>query len=307
MRLTKDEHELAAMRRAAAVAVEGHLAAIAAAQPGRREADVAAALLAVLVANRCRESFSPIVTVHGEILHTDPGAGVLEAGQLLLLDAGTEEPSGYASDMTRTVPVGGRFTPIQRQLYDTVLRAQREAIAACVPGRRFRDIHDLAARVLAAGLVEAELLRGDPADLVSRRAHTLFFTHGLGHLIGLDVHDMEDFGEDLVGYAPGRTRRPEFGNKFLRLDRDLAPGMTVTIEPGLYLVPAIWENDELTAPFSDVVNRRSVETLLKERFGGIRIEDTVCVRDVTARGPEVLTGQLPTEGDAVAAAAAAGN
>jgi Xaa-Pro aminopeptidase len=196
--------------------------------------------------------------------------------------------------------VNGEFTPIQRQLYDTVLRAEGEAIAACVPGRRYRDIHDLAGRVICEGLIQAELLRGDPAELCSRGAHTLFFTHGVGHLIGLDVHDMEEFG-DLAGYAAGRERRPTFGDKFLRLDRDLEENMVVTIEPGLYLVPAIWQNEEITGRFTDVVNRPAVDALLKDHFGGIRIEDVVRVRGSDADGPEVLTADAPTDPDALAA------
>jgi len=218
----------------------------------------------------------------------------------VVIDAGAEEPGGYACDITRTYPVTGEFTPIQRHIYDTVLRAHDETIAACVPGRRFRDIHDLAARVLCEGLVQAGLLRGDPAELVARCAHTLFFPHGLGHLIGLDVHDMEDFG-DQAGYAPGRTRRPEFGSKYLRLDRDLEPGMTLTIEPGLYIVPAIWRQDAFVAAFTDMVNRPAVDALIRDQFGGVRIEDTICVRTAAEGGPEVLTIDLPTDGDAVVA------
>lgn len=300
LRLVKDEHELTAMRRAAGVTIEGHLATLRATAPGRREADVAGAFTAVLVANQCNPSFTPIVSVHGEVLHSEDYPNPLEAGRLLVVDAGAEEPGGYACDITRTCPVSGEFTPIQRHLYDTVLRAHREAMAACVPGRRFRDIHDLAARVLCEGLVEAELLRGEPAELVARAAHTLFFPHGLGHLIGLDVHDMEDFG-DQAGYAPGRSRRPEFGNKYLRLDRDLAVGMTVTIEPGLYVVPAIWRHDDLTAPIADVVNRPVVDALIREKFGGIRIEDTICVRPAGETGPENLTSELPVLPDDVLA------
>jgi len=298
LRLIKDEHELAAMRRAAEVNIEAHTRAMAACAAGRREADVAGAFFEVLVANRCRPSFNPIISIHGEILHSTGYPYTLEAGRLLLLDAGAEEPGCYACDITRTFPVDGGWTPIQRQLYDTVLRAQREAIAACVPGARFRDIHDLAARVICAGLVEAELLRGDPAELAARYAHTVFFCHGLGHLIGLDVHDMEDFG-DLAGYAPGRTRRPEFGNNFLRLDRDLEPGMTLTIEPGIYLVPAIWQRQDLVGRLADVVNRPAIDRLLAAGFGGIRIEETIAVR--ASGGPEVLSADLPNDAEAVAA------
>ncbi|MCK4340151.1 MAG: aminopeptidase P N-terminal domain-containing protein [Phycisphaerae bacterium] len=298
LRLCKDEHELAAMRRSAEITMEAHRAALAATKPGRREADVAAAFHAVLVARQCEVSFNPIITIRGEVLHGLGHSNVMSEGDLLLVDAGAEEPSGYASDITRTFPVGGKWTPIQRHLYETTLRTLNEATAACVPGRRFRDIHDLAARVICAGLVEAELLRGDPAELAARTAHALFFPHGLGHLIGMDAHDMEDFG-DLAGYAPGRKRRPEFGNAYLRLDRDLEPGMCITIEPGIYMVPAIWKRAELVTPLADVVNRPKVDALLKAHFGGIRIENTICIR--AAGGPEVLSAALLTDADEVSA------
>lgn len=299
LRLIKDEHELAAMRRAAGISVEAQRAAVARAAPGRGEADVHAALLAVYTAHQALPSFTPIITIHGETLHCESYPHRLEAGRLLLIDAAAEEIGGYASDITRTVPVSGTFTAIQRQMYETVLRAQRAAMAACTPGTRFRDVHDLAARTLCEGLVAAELLRGDPRGLAERGAHTLFFTHGLGHLIGLDVHDLEDFG-DLAGYPPGRSRRALFGSKFLRLDRDLEPGYTVTVEPGVYLSPGLWGNDRLTAPFADVVNRAKVDALLRDGFGGIRIEDSVHVR-AAGSPPEILTAAMPTDPDELCA------
>lgn len=299
-RLIKDEHELAAMRRAAEICMEAHRAAMAATRPGRREADAAAAFMNVLHQRECQVSFSPIITIRGEVLHGEGHPNVMPGGALLLCDAGAEELGGYASDITRTFPVNGKWTPVQRHLYDTTLRALNAATAACVPGTRYRDVHDLSACVICEGLVEAELLRGDPTELAARTAHALFYPHGVGHLIGLDAHDMEDFG-DLAGYAPGRTRRPGFGNKSLRLDRDLEPGMTVTIEPGIYLVPAIWARDDLVKPLGDVVNRAKVDALLNDRLGGIRIEHTLCVRVVEAGGPEILSEALPTDADEVAA------
>lgn len=299
MRLIKDEHELKALRRAAKVGVDAHLAAMKATAPGRSEAQVVAAFHEVLFANQCQPSFSPIVTIRGEILHSEGYPNKLERGNLLLVDGGAESPDGYVSDITRTYPVDGRFTTMQRDLYEIVLRAQRAAIAACVPGKRYREVHDLAALITCEGLVEIGLLRGDPIDLTQQLAHTLFFGHGVGHLFGLDVHDMEDFA-GLAEYPAHRTRRPEFGNKYLRLDRDLEPGMTVTIEPGIYLIPAVWENDDFMRPFDDVVNRPAVDALLKEGFGGIRLEEDICVRSADNDGPEVLTAALPIDADEVA-------
>jgi len=300
LRLIKDEYELAAMRRSADICIEAHRAAAAAIRPGKREADVVAAFMRVLHEHQCAVSFNPIITIRGEVLHIHGHPNVMDDGALLLCDAGAEEPGGYASDITRTYPVNGKWTPIQRQLYEITLRVLNEATAACVPGVRFRDVHDLSARVICEGLVEGGLLKGDPAELVARTAHALFYPHGIGHLIGLDVHDMEDFG-DLAGYALGRTRRTEFGNKYLRLDRDLEPGMCVTIEPGIYVIPAIWANDELVQPLADAVNRPNVEALLANHFGGIRIEHTICVRSPDAGGPEVLSAALHTAPDEVTA------
>lgn len=295
LRLRLDEYELADMRRAAQVGCKAHRAAMGATRVGRRESDVAAAFIAALVAEQMQPSFTPIITVRGEVLHGHGHRNVLREGALLLVDGGAEHDTGYASDITRTFPVSGTWTDIQRQLYTTTLKAMRHAISACRPGVRYRDIHDLAATHLCTGLVEADLLKGDPAELSQRGAHTLFFPHGVGHLIGLEVHDMEDFG-DLAGYAPGRTRRPQFGSKYLRLDRDLAPGMAVTIEPGIYIVPAIWESPELTRPFASDVNRHHVDALIQGQFGGIRIEETVYIGEDRA---EALTASLPSDPDAV--------
>ena len=232
-------------------------------------------------------AYPSIVTTHGEILHTHDRSGTCRAGELLLADVGAESDTGWASDVTRTWPVSGTYSPSQRAIYDIVLSAQTAAIAAVRPGVRYRDVHLVACRVLCAGLVEEGLLSGTVDGLVERGAHALFFPHGVGHLLGMDVHDMEDLG-DRAGYAPGRSRSPQFGLGYLRLDRDLAPGMAVTIEPGLYFVPHILHHKTLTAPFGRDFHPARLDHFADVR--GIRIEDDVLV---TATGCEVLTRSIP--------------
>jgi len=242
------------------------------------------------------DAYPPIVTVHGEILHQHDHGGPTAEGDLLLADVGGESPEGWAADITRTWPVSGRYSGTQRAVYDVVLDAQRRAIAAATPGRRYRDVHETAKRALVEGLVELGILRGDVDGLLERGAAALFFPHGVGHIIGLDVHDMEDLG-DRAGYAPERQRAQAFGDAFLRLDRDLAAGMAVTIEPGFYQVPGILNDEKLTASVGEDLRRDELARFADVR--GIRIEDDVLI---TETGNDVLTGALPkvaTEVEAV--------
>jgi Xaa-Pro aminopeptidase len=256
-------------------------------RPGGLEAGVRAAMESELAARGMTVAYNSIVTVHGEVLHNNHYHHRLEANDLLLADVGAETPGGWAGDVTRTWPVSGRFSSTQREMYEVVLRAQQATIAAVKPGVRYRDLHLLAARHLTEGLVDLGILAGDPQELVADGVTALLFPHGVGHLLGLDVHDMEDLG-DRAGYAPGRQRATEFGLRYLRLDRDLVAGMAVTIEPGLYVVPAILEDAEL--------GRRAQGRLRRDRLAafsdvrGIRIEDDVLV---TATGAEVLTAAIP--------------
>jgi Xaa-Pro aminopeptidase len=240
-------------------------------------------------------AYPSIVTVHGEILHNERHDNVLGAGDLLLWDVGAETPGGWAGDVTRTWPVSGRFSTPQRELYEVVLSAQRQAIAAVGPGARYRNIHLLACQALAGGLCALGVLRGNPIELVADGVLALLFPHGVGHLIGLDVHDMEDLG-DRAGYAPGRQRATEFGLRYLRLDRDLLPGMAVTIEPGLYIVPSILDDPELSKKSAGRLDRGRLAAYAGVR--GIRIEDDVLV---TAGGSEVLTAAIPKTPDDVEA------
>lgn len=296
LRLIQDASALAQIRTAVEGTTAAHLAGMAATRVGATEADVRAAMERELLARNMAPAYGSIVTAHGEVLHNTTYHRTLGERDMVLADVGGEH-EGWASDVTRTWPVSGRFSPSQRALYDVVLQAEEDAIAKVAPGVRYRDIHLHASLTLARGLVDEGILRGDPQSLVERGAHALFFPHGVGHLLGLDVHDMEDLG-DRAGYAPGRTRSEQFGLGYLRLDRDLQPGMVVTIEPGLYMVPAILANDRLCGPFE---RDGALDRSKLDRFGdvrGIRIEDDVLC---TESGAQVLTAAIPKRADEVEA------
>jgi Xaa-Pro aminopeptidase len=303
LRLVHDDAAIAQLRLAAEATTAAHAAGVAATRPGIRESVVRAAMEAELIARGMTVAYGSIVTVHGEVLHNQAHHHLLEPGQMVLADVGAETPGGWAGDVTRTWPVTGRYSPTQRDFYDVVLAAQQATVAAVRPGVRYRDLHVLAGRLLAEGLVALGVLRGDPAELEGDGVIYLLFPHGIGHLLGLDVHDMEDLG-DRAGYLSGRTRSRGFGVRYLRLDRDLRPGMAVTIEPGLYLVPAILDDPALLARAGDRLDRDRLRQFADVR--GIRIEDDVLV---TATGHDVLTAAIPksrADIETAMAAAAAG-
>jgi Xaa-Pro aminopeptidase len=254
---------------------------------------------AALMARGMGCAYPSIVTPHGEVLHSERYDARLAAGDLLLADVGAETPGGWAGDVTRTWPVSGRYSSTQRDLYEVVLSAQKQAIAAVTPGSRYLNVHVLASQAIAAGLCDLGILRGNPIELAADGVVALLFPHGVGHLLGLDVHDMEDLG-DRAGYAPGRERAKMFGLRSLRLDRDLEPGMAVTIEPGVYISPAILDDPTLKRVAGDRLDRARLQMFSDVR--GIRIEDDVLL---TETGREVLTADIPKTIAAVEAAMAA--
>jgi Xaa-Pro aminopeptidase len=296
MRLIHDAAGIAGLREAAAATVAAHMAGLRATRPGVAESVVHAAIEAELIGRGMTTSYNSIVSVHGEVLHNEAHNNVLADGDLLLVDAGAETAGGWAGDVTRTWPVGGRYSASQRDLYDVVLLAQAAAVAAVRPGLRYLDLQGIAALNIAKGLLGLGILRGDPAELVADGVVAIFFPHGVGHLIGLDVHDLDDLG-DRATYAPGRTRSTNPGLKALRLDRDLAPGMAVTIEPGFYQVPAILDDPERTRPAGDRLCRERLAAF--SDVHGIRIEDTILV---TANGHENLTAALAKGAPAIESA-----
>ena len=290
-RLCHDQAALAQMTAAAELTTRAFAAGMAATAPGKLEWSVRAAMEYPLTACGTVPAYNPIVSVHGEVLHNDRSDNTMRDGDLLLVDFGAESTGGWACDVTRTWPVSGTFSPTQRDLYDVVLAAQRAAIDAVTPGVRYRDVHLQACRTIADGLCQLGILKGDVDGLVEDGVHALFFPHGVGHLLGLDVHDMEDLG-DLAGYAPGRSRSEQFGLGYLRLDRDLQPGMVVTIEPGFYQVPAILQNPALTHGAADRLNTDVLERFSDVR--GIRLEDDILVTD---QGHQNLTQSIPSDPD----------
>jgi len=287
LRLIHDAAAVAQMRAAARVTDAAHRAGMRATRPGLREAEVVAAMDAEIVRAGCSHAYLPIVTRQGEILHDERHDRVLESSDLLLADVGAETPGGWASDVTRTWPVNGRYSSTQRELYEVVLAAQLAAIASVRAGVRYLDVHRAAGKKLLEGLIALGIFRGELDELYARGAAALFFPHGVGHLLGLDVHDMEDLG-DRAGYAPGRTRSTSFGDRYLRLDRDLAAGMIVTIEPGYYRIPYLLERPEEVGELEAALDRDVLARFADVR--GIRIEDDVLV---TATGADVLTASIP--------------
>lgn len=294
-RLRHDEAAVAQLRAAGQRSASAHLAGMRATRRARSEAEVGAAMLAELRRHGLGDAYGPIVTVHGEVLHNEAQVHALRPGDLLLADVGGEMPEGWAADITRTWPVSGEFSPSQRAVYDVVLAAQLAAIGAARKGTSYRKVHETAARAIVEGLRDLGVFRGDVDGLVERGAAAIFFPHGVGHLLGLDVHDMEDLG-DRAGYAPGRTRSTRFGDCYLRLDRDLEPGMAVTIEPGFYQVPAILDDPAHVGAVGADLDRSALARYADVR--GIRIEDDVLV---TEGEPEVLTAAVPKDPAAIEA------
>jgi len=284
----KSAEEIADIERAVGVSRQMYLAAMAAARPGKYEYEVVAEIIRIAKASGYDHSFPIICSVHGETLHNHHHANLMQKGDVMVLDSGVETPNKYASDITRTIPVGGTFTPQQRQIYEMVLRAQTAAIAAIKPGVPYKDVHLLAARSFAADLKAIGLMKGDIGEAVAAGAHAMFFPHGLGHMLGLDVHDLENLGEQYVGYEPGVERSEQFGLGYLRLARKLKPGFVLTVEPGLYFIPALidqWKAEKRNAAF---INYREVEKFRDAR--GYRIEDNVLV---TKSGNRVLGPPIP--------------
>ncbi len=288
LREIKDEYELIEIEKAINTAYKMHTTSMKMAKPGTLEQEIAGVIEGIAISGGGPVSFPVILSVHGETLHNHHHNNIIKVGDMMVTDAGCETSMGYASDITRTVPVGGKFNERQKMIYEIVLKANTEVIKQCKPGIFYRDMHFLAAKTIVNGLKEAGIMKGNTDEAVEQGAHALFMPHGLGHQMGLDVHDMEGLGEDFVGYDDEIKRSKQFGLAFLRMAKRLKKGMVMTVEPGIYFIPALIDLWKSENKFTDFINYDKLESF--KDFGGIRIEDDILITD---QGCTVLGKPIP--------------
>jgi Xaa-Pro aminopeptidase len=289
-RSIKGPEELEQIELALATTCHMHTRAMKMAKAGLYEREIAGEIEGVALSAGGNLAFPVIMTIHGETLHNHYHGNKLKDGDMLLNDSGAETALRYAADITRTFPVNGKFTQKQKDIYQIVLDAQLKAIQLIKPGIHYRAIHIAAAKVIARGLKDLGLMKGEIDTAVLQGAHALFFPHGLGHMLGLDVHDMENLGEDYVGYDADIKRSDQFGLAYLRLAKQLKSGFVITVEPGIYFIPALidkWRNEN---KFTENINYSAIEKY--KDFGGIRIEDNVLVTD---NGCRVIGQPIPKQ------------
>lgn len=276
-RAYKSSLEVAELDKAVNISNEMHLAAIRYSRENVTEKYVAGILEGLALSAGGNLAYPVIYTVNGQTLHNHPTSQILKSGQLVLCDCGAETAMHYAGDLTRTFPVDQKFTSLQKEVYEIVLKSEQAAANALKPGIRFLDIHKLACEHLVDGLKQLGLMKGDVKDAVNEGAHTLFFQCGLGHMMGLDVHDMEDLGEQYVGYSEEMVKSKEFGLKSLRLGRELESGFVLTVEPGLYFIPELMDLWQAEGKLKDFINYDKLATF--RNFGGVRVEENFLITE----------------------------
>ncbi len=284
----KAAEEITQMEEALAITAAMHTQLRKATSAGKYEAQLRGIAEGVAFANQGRLSYGAICTIQGQTLHNNEYHRMLKEGGMLLCDIGAENQMGYAGDITRVYPVSPKFSAQQSEIYDLVLKAETESIAAVKPGVKYMDIHLGAARIITEGLQQLGLMKGDVDESVAAGAHALFFPHGLGHMIGLDVHDMENLGENNVGYDGSVQRSTQFGTAYLRLARPLETGFVLTVEPGIYFIPELIDMWEGEGKLKEFIQYDKLGTY--RSFTGIRIEDNVLV---TESGHRVLGVPIP--------------
>lgn len=286
MREIKEPEEIEQLEEAAATGYKMHTAAMHLCRQGKSELEIMAELEKIALLGGGRTSFQSIVSQHGETLHNPNYSGKLKDGKLLLIDAGAENGMGYASDHTRTIPVSGKFTQKQKDIYEIVLAANAKGQELAKPDVAYQSVHIEALKVIVEGLTSLGLMKGDPTEAVMTGAVALFMPHGLGHQMGLDVHDMEDLGEKYVGYDEIVERSKQYGLASLRMGKHLKAGHVLTVEPGIYFIPALiekWRKERINSQF---INYAKLEQYLD--FGGIRLEDNILI---TPKGNRLISAK----------------
>lgn len=280
-RSIKSDEEVAEIEKALDISYLMNTLAMRSSGAGFLEREVYGAVEGLALAGGNGVSFPIIFSTNGETLHNHHHENIMQDGDLVLLDSGAESLLHYASDITRTFPVNGKFTQRQKDIYNIVLESQIKAIESIKPNVSYKKIHLNSAKIIANGLKELGLMKGNMDDAVNEGAHALFFPHGLGHMLGLDVHDMEGLGEGFVGYDEETQRSDQFGLAYLRLAKKLHPGFVITVEPGIYFIPQLFINWKSENKYANFINYNKVEEYLD--FGGIRIEDDVLVTEESHR------------------------
>lgn len=287
LRSIKSDIEIVEIEKAMDIAYDMFTTAMRMTRPGIKEQEIVGAMEGISIANGRPVSFPIICSVNGQTLHNHYHGNILKDGQLLLIDAGCETSLNYASDNTRTFPVSGVFSQKQKEIYEIVLKSQEDSIKATQPGVTYKECHFVACKTIAQGLIDLGLMKGNADEAVAAGAHALFLPHGLGHMLGMDVHDMEGLGQVYVGFDETIQPSTQFGLASLRLGRELKPGFVVTNEPGIYFIPELiskWKSEKM---FTQFINYNKVDDYVN--FGGIRIEDDILV---TENGHRIL-GKKP--------------
>ncbi len=283
----KSDEELLEIEKGVNTTVDMHVAAMQMVQPGIMEWEIAARVLEIAVKAGGNISFPIIATIHGETLHNHYHGNQLKDGDMLLLDAGAETALGYAGDLSSTMPVAATFSERQKEIYNIVLASHNASIEMLTPGLPFKNIYYECCRVIVEGLKDLGLMKGNAEEAVQLGAHAMFFPCGVGHQMGLDIHDMENLGEVYVGYD-GKPKSTQFGIKSLRLAKPLVPGLVLTIEPGIYFVPSLIDMWRAEKRFADFINYDKLEAY--KDFGGIRNEENFVI---TADGYRLIGKQKP--------------
>jgi len=281
LRNVKEQVEIEEIERACNIGYLMHTTSMRMCKPGLYERNISGAMEGVSLSFGSVPSFPIILTKNGQTLHNHYHGNKLAEGDLLLQDAGAQTPMYYASDNTRTIPVSGKFTSKQKDVYEAVLNSINGSIELMKPGITYKEVHIAACEILASGLKDLGLMKGDVKEAVELGAHALFMPHGLGHMMGLDVHDMEDLGQIHVGYDDVTRPSDIFGTAFLRMGRELKPGYVLTNEPGAYFIPELIDMWKSEKKFTEFLNYDKIEEY--KTFGGIRLEDDILITETGSR------------------------